>query len=70
MMTAEEVKALPMERKLQLMEALWEDLRDRFDRLEPSPQQKELLDSRRARVRQGAAKLLDWDSVKSTISGS
>ncbi len=69
-MTAEEVKALPIERKLQIMEALWEDLRERFDRLEPSPQQKELLDHRRARVRQGAAQLLDWESVKGTIGGS
>jgi putative addiction module component (TIGR02574 family) len=66
-MTTEDVKALPIEQKLQIMEAIWEDLRERFDRLEISEQQKELLDRRRARVEKGEAKLLDWDSVKGTI---
>ena len=66
-MTADEVKALPIDRKLQIMEAIWEDFRDRFDRLEVSPQQKDLLDRRRARVQQGEAQLLDWESVKGTI---
>jgi hypothetical protein len=66
-MTAEEVKALPIERKIQIMEIIWEDFRDRFDRTEVSQQQKELLDHRRARVREGAAQLLDWVSVKGAI---
>lgn len=66
-MTVEDVKALPIERKLQIMEAIWEDFRDRFDRLELPQQQKDLLDRRRARVREGAAELLDWDVVKGTI---
>jgi putative addiction module component (TIGR02574 family) len=66
-MTAEEVKALPIERKIQIMESIWEDFRDRFDRLEVSPKQKDLLDRRRARVQEGAAQLLDWESVKGTI---
>jgi putative addiction module component (TIGR02574 family) len=66
-MTAEEVKALPIDRKLQIMEAIWEDFRDRFDRVEVSPQQKDLLDRRRARVQKGEAQLLDWESVKGTI---
>lgn len=61
-MTAEEVKALPMERKLQIMEAIWEDLRDRFDRLEIPQHQKDLLDQRRARVREGTVRLLDWEN--------
>ncbi len=66
-MTAEDVKALPVERKIQIMEAIWEDFRDRFERLDVPQQQKELLDHRRARVREGTAQLLDWDSVKGTI---
>jgi putative addiction module component (TIGR02574 family) len=69
-MTAEDVKALPIDRKIQIMEAIWEDFRDRFDRMDVSPQQKELLDRRRARVREGAAQLLDWESVKRTIGRS
>jgi len=66
-MTTEDVKALPIERKIQIMEAIWEDLRDRFERSEVSPEQKQLLDRRRAKVREGAARLLDWDSVKGTL---
>ena len=56
-----------MERKIQIMEAIWEDFRERFERSEISPQQKQLLDRRRARVREGTARLLDWDSVKGTL---
>jgi len=66
-MTAEDVKALPIDQKIQIMEAIWEDLRDRFERSEISAAQKELLDERRARVREGKARLLDWDTVKGTI---
>jgi putative addiction module component (TIGR02574 family) len=67
MMTMEELKALPVEEKLRMMEAIWEDLRERFDRMDIPQEQKELLDQRRARVREGKARLLDWDSVKGTI---
>jgi PIN domain nuclease of toxin-antitoxin system len=42
-MTAEDVKALPIDRKIQIMEAVWEDFRDRFDRLGVSQQQKDRL---------------------------
>jgi len=63
----EDVRALPVERKIQIMEAIWEDFRERFERSEISPQQKQLLDRRRARVREGAARLLDWDSAKGTL---
>ncbi len=69
-MTAEDVKALSVERKIQIMEAIWEDFRDRFERLDVPQQQKDLLDHRRARVREGAAQLLDWESVKGTIGRS
>jgi putative addiction module component (TIGR02574 family) len=66
-MTAEDVKALPINRKIQIMETIWEDFRDRFDRLDVPQPQKDLLDGRRARVRDGVARLLDWDAVKGSI---
>ena len=66
-MTVQEVRDLPVHEKLQIMEAIWEDFRDRFDRMDIPQQQKDLLDRRRARVREGMAQLLDWESVKSTI---
>lgn len=66
-MTAEEVKLLPTAEKLQIMEAIWEDMRNRFDAIELSPEDKALLDERRARVRDGRSSLLDWDEAKSQI---
>jgi putative addiction module component (TIGR02574 family) len=66
-MTGQDVKALPVAQKIQIMEAIWEDFRDRFDRMTVPEEQRALLDQRRARVRQGAAQLLDWDSVKDAI---
>lgn len=69
-MTGQDVKALPVEQKIQIMEAIWEDFRDRFDRMAVPEEQQALLDQRRARVRQGAAQLLDWDSVKTSIGRS
>jgi putative addiction module component (TIGR02574 family) len=66
-MTTEEVKALPVDEKIRMMEAIWEDFRERFDRMEIPQEQKDLLDQRRARVREGKARLLDWESVKGTI---
>lgn len=66
-MTAEEVKAMPVDEKIRIMEAIWEDFQSRFDRMEISQEQKDLLDQRCARVREGKARLLDWDSVKGTI---
>ena len=66
-MTGQEIKELPVQQKLQIMEAIWEDFRDRFDRLNVPQEQKDLLDQRRARVREGVAQLLDWESVKGTL---
>lgn len=68
-MTAEQVKALPVDQKIRIMEAIWEDFRDRFERMDVPQEQKDLLDQRRARVREGKARLLHWDSVKGTIGG-
>lgn len=66
-MTAQDIKTLPASEKLQIMEAIWEDLREQFERSELPAQFKALLDQRRARVRDGSARVLDWDAVKSTI---
>ena len=66
-MTAEEVRTLPMAQKLQIMEALWEDLRDRFERSGIPPRLQEILDQRRARARDGAVQVLDWEAVKSSV---
>ena len=69
-MSVDEVKTLPIAEKIQIMEALWEDFRDRFEQMDLPQAQKDLLDRRRARVAEGASELLDWDAVKSTLGRS
>ena len=66
-MTTDEIKRLPIEEKIQIMEVLWGDLRERFERAEIPSSVKRLLDGRRERVRSGQAQILDWDSVKGTL---
>jgi hypothetical protein len=65
--TRTEAQALPWEEKERIMEALWEDMRDRFDALEVSAEVKQLLTHRRERVLRGEVPLLDWDQVKATL---
>jgi putative addiction module component (TIGR02574 family) len=69
-MTTDEIKRLPIEQKIQIMEALWDDLRERFERAEIPVSVKQLLDERRERVRSGPARLLDWDAIKGTVGGA
>jgi putative addiction module component (TIGR02574 family) len=66
-MTADEVRTLRLAEKIQLMEALLLDLRERFERMELSEEQKRLLDGRRAAVESGNSRLHDWDAVRSAI---
>lgn len=67
-METEEVKQLPIEEKMRLMEILWQDMRDRFDQVDLSNEQTALLDARRERVRSGEVAMLDWDAVKDYIN--
>jgi putative addiction module component (TIGR02574 family) len=59
---------MSVEQKLQIMEAIWTGLRERFENLDLSEAQKDLIEWRRARVRDGRARLLDWDAVKGEIA--
>ena len=66
-MSVTEISHLPLLEKLRIMEMIWEDLRQRADRIDVSPAQRELLEGRRARVESGQSRILDWDSVKNGI---
>ncbi len=66
-MTVAEIKTMPAAQKLQIMEMIWDDMRERFEASEISPEVRSLLDERRARVERGEAQLLDWDEVKASI---
>ena len=63
----EEVRALSLAQKLQMMEILWDDLRHRFEKAEVCHQVTDLLDERRERAENGSAKIMDWDDVKSNF---
>jgi putative addiction module component (TIGR02574 family) len=66
-MSVAEVSQLPLREKLQIMEAIWQELRQKADSAGIPQDQKDLLDARRARVASGEARILDWDSVKHSI---
>ncbi len=66
-MTVDEVKALPLREKIQIMETIWEDFRDRLESSQISREQAQLLSQRRSRADLGVAKIHDWDSVKGKI---
>ena len=66
-MTVADIKSMSVEEKVQIMETIWEDMRDRFEHSDIPQSHKDLLDSRRAKVASGESKILDWDSVKSSI---
>ncbi|MGC3988603.1 MAG: addiction module protein [Chthoniobacteraceae bacterium] len=66
-MSTAEILQLPLREKLQIMEAIWEDLRKQAESFEIPQSQKDLLDSGRNQVSSGEAKILDWDQVKDSI---
>ncbi|HEY5910324.1 MAG TPA: addiction module protein [Verrucomicrobiae bacterium] len=62
-----ELKQLPLAEKLQIIEAIWEDLRAQAERV-PVPQwHRDLLDERRKGVAEGREEILDWDSIKDSL---
>jgi len=56
-----------MNEKLQIMEALWEDLRANAELSPITEWHKKLLDERRAAVEAGHEEILDWDKVKGSL---
>ncbi|MBG7608457.1 MAG: addiction module protein [Verrucomicrobia bacterium] len=65
-MSITEIRKLPLHEKFQIMEALWEDLRPEIEKTDIPEHHKKLLDERRARVKSGEERLLDWDAVKNS----
>jgi putative addiction module component (TIGR02574 family) len=66
-MSIAEVKQLPLSEKLQIMEAIWEDLRATAEQVPVPAWHKELLDERRKAVEEGREEVLDWDSIKDSL---
>ena len=66
-MTVAEVKSMSLLEKLQLMEAIWLDLREHVDGCAIPAEHKSLLDERRRRVASGESSLRSWDEVKNSL---
>lgn len=66
-MKAFEISQLTLREKFQVMQDIWEELRDRVDRFEVPQSHKDILDERRRQVESSESELLDWNQVKHTI---
>ena len=66
-MSLAEVTMLSLREKLQIMEAIWIDLRQHVETLDIPASHLHILEERSARVAEGKSALLDWDKVKHTI---
>jgi hypothetical protein len=66
-MTAQEIRTLPIDEKVRMMAAIWEDMRDHYEEALVSDEVIDSLRERQARVVRGEAQLLDWDKVKTAI---
>ena len=66
-MSIEEIKDLPMENKLQIMEVLWGEMRVRLHDMPIPLEHQRLLDERRTQATQGQSCLHRWEDVKQKI---
>lgn len=66
-MTVADIAKLSLREKLQVMEAIWEELRGHVDVMDVPVEHQQILNTRRARVDSGDATLLDWDQVKHSL---
>jgi putative addiction module component (TIGR02574 family) len=69
-MSIAEIRSLPLREKLQIVEAIWNDMSMLVDDLDVSPETRALLDERMTRIQNGSAEVHDWDSVKFSLGKS
>ncbi len=66
-MSIAEIRKLPIREKFQILEALWEDMREEVEKQDIPDSHKKVLDDCRARVERGEEKLIDWEIAKNMI---
>jgi putative addiction module component (TIGR02574 family) len=66
-MSITQIRQLPLAEKLQIMEAIWEDLRGQAEKVPVPNWHQKLLDERRKAVEEGREEVFDWDSIKDTL---
>ena len=67
MIAKEEIRKLPMQEKLALLEAVWAEISPESDELEIPQWHKDLLDDRELALREGRTEVLDWEDAKRQI---
>lgn len=63
-----QISQLTLKEKLEIMEALWEDLRSHADLMLVPQWQRDVLDNRERMIETGEASFKDWDSAKKRIT--
>ncbi len=67
MAALEEIRQLSLHEKLQMMEALWEEIARKEEQVEIPQWHKDLLDERERLIQEGKAKFIDWETAKNEI---
>jgi putative addiction module component (TIGR02574 family) len=63
-MSIAELKKLLLNEKLQIIEVLWEDLRNQEEAVPVPEWHKKILDERLKAVEEGREEILEWDDIK------
>ena len=66
-MSITEIRKLPIREKFQILEALWEDMREEIEDADIPESHKKILDDCQARVERGEEKMIDWAIAKNMI---
>ena len=67
MIALAELKELPLNEKMRMMEALWDGISSQEEILEVPRWHKDILDEREQLIREGKAKFIDWEIAKQQI---
>jgi putative addiction module component (TIGR02574 family) len=65
---ADELKRMNLSEKLNLMEALWDELREAESELPVPDWHRQVLEERERQVSEGTAKFIPWEAAKERIA--
>lgn len=67
MIALSELRDLPLDEKMRMMEALWDGISPQEVNLEVPQWHKDILDQRQQLIQEGKAKFIDWEIAKQQI---
>ena len=70
MSTIEQIRRLPLQDKLLVMEALWDDLSRHSREVEVPQWHKDVLDERERLLNAGEARFIDWEVARQEIEAA